>query len=232
VLHDLTGGRPPRELTAVKGGGWSLALSADGGLLAVGPLAGARDRAVRLVDTAKDTVTATVGGGMERAGAVAFSPDGKTLAIGTLAGTVHLLEVATGRPVGPGVFAPTSRPDPAGARFTQLAFAPDGRTLASVDRDGNLRLWDVTTGAERCWLGAGLEAVAFAPDGRLLAAGHRDRSVRLWDPATGDERARLVGHLGPVRAVAFAGDGGRLYTGGDDGMAVGWDVAAVLTLGR
>src|SRR5262249_62047261 len=66
---------------------------------------------------------------------VAFSPDGKTLAVGTQFNTIHLWEVATGR----------ERRRFAGDRGTikALAFTPDGRLLAS-GHDRTALVWDVT----------------------------------------------------------------------------------------
>ena len=59
---------------------------------------------------------------------VAFSPDGKILAIGDRDGTVRLWDLATGRQLG----SPLSSKDgPVGS----VAFSPDGKTLAvGVDR--------------------------------------------------------------------------------------------------
>ena len=75
-------------------------------------------------------------GGEVNLTAVAFSPDGKTLAAGTGSGSVQLWEVLTG----------AER-----RRFTghhgwvgSVAFAPDGRVLASGGHDTTVLLWDVT----------------------------------------------------------------------------------------
>jgi len=48
--------------------------------------------------------------------------------------------------------------------------------------------------------------------------------VRLFDAAAGRQRATLEGHTGEVQALAFAPDGTRLATGGEDGVAILWSV--------
>src|SRR5437868_5821067 len=73
----------------------------------------------------------------KRVSALAYSPDGRTLASGADDGTVRLWESATGR----------ERACCRGSEGTVhcLAFAPDGQALAAGD-DTALRLWDAATG--------------------------------------------------------------------------------------
>ena len=111
--------------------------------------------------------------------AVAFSPDGGTLASAGKDGSVWLWDVEERRPLGPPLAGHTDVVD-------SVAFSPDGRTLASTGADHTVRLWDVET---RQPLGAPLEghdgwvsAVAFSRDGRSLASAGEDGTVRLWDP--------------------------------------------------
>ena len=76
-----------------------------------------------------------------RVNAVAFSPDGLTLASGSRDDTVRLWDVATGE----------EKSILTGHRYDveAVAFSQDGTTVASGSRDGTVRLWDVTTGQER-----------------------------------------------------------------------------------
>ena len=66
---------------------------------------------------------------------VSFSPDGATLASGSLDGTVRLWAVATGEPIAP-LEGHTDR-------VFSVSFSPDGATLASGSLDGTILLWDV-----------------------------------------------------------------------------------------
>jgi WD40 repeat protein len=116
--------------------------------------------------------------------ALAFSPDGKTLAAGDWHGSICSWDVKTGEEY------PALRVGHAVVRA--LAFSDDGKMLASVTSDGALRLFDTGTGREarRCrievvgprhhdW------TVAFSPGARMLATGGKDRSaVHVWDART------------------------------------------------
>ncbi len=158
---------------------------------------------------------------------MAFSPDGKTLAVGagtvepkglTAFGEVTLWEVSTRQRRGilrsQMWLVPT------------LAFAPDGRTLVAAGYDGTARLWDLGQQKERCIFktgGADQRGLAFTPDGRTLATGGEKMadSVKLWEVDTGKERARLPEGSGiPLAFVAH----GKLLTVSDSTMQL-WDVA-------
>jgi RNA polymerase sigma factor (sigma-70 family) len=192
-----------------------LALTADGKTLAVGETdfgSGAPDRqdTVRVWDVpgGRELPRLTV----ERAYRLAFSPDGKTLAV---AGgkAVRLWDVVSGKERRPleghkgGTYA--------------VAFSPDGKLLASGGQtlDRTVRLWDVATGREvRRLEGHQLTvySVAFSPDGKVLATGDGNwgAAVRLWDVATGKELRRWEGIHSPIDQLSFAPDGKRLAAAG------------------
>ena len=157
-----------------------------------------------------------------RVAAVAFSRDGKWLAVagGELhrSGTVSLWEARTAR----ARFALAGHAD----LVLALAFSPDGKTLASGGWDRSVRLWDVGTGNKLATLAGHKRQVwslAFSPDRKLLASGSADRTTRLWDVTAGREKARLGGRA--ASSLAFSPDGRTLAIGGDDGTVGLWDVA-------
>jgi WD40 repeat protein len=140
--------------------------------------------------------------------ALAFAPDGKTLAVGD-AKVIHFFDPASGKE--------TAKLD-AHLSTLCLAYSADGKTLASGGIDGHdkhsLRLWDVAGGKElrRCELPKDEPpiSVAFSPDGKSLAAVVEEDDLRVFDTATGKPLHRL-GHYWASR-VAFAPDGKALVS--------------------
>ena len=160
----------------------------------------------------------------EHAGAVnsvSFSPDGTTLASGSLDGTVKLWNASTRDHIA------TLQ----GHRKSvwSVAFSPDGTTLASGSLDGKVKLWNVSTKENIATLSGhrAVASVAFSPDGTTLASGGTDRDNRviLWDVATRTNIATLVGHRSGVRSVAFSPDGTTLASLGSSYKLNLWDVA-------
>src|SRR5690242_7082328 len=95
---------------------------------------------------------------------VAFSPDGKTLAVACADGTIELWEVYTHQ----------RRATLTGHQHqvTSVSFSADGKQLASASIDTTVRLWDATTGREKATLKGhtdNVAGVAFRGDSKLLA---------------------------------------------------------------
>ncbi|MBP5864030.1 hypothetical protein QBA57_28960 [Streptomyces scabiei] len=164
--------------------------------------------------------------------ALAYSPDGETLASGAFDGTVRLWDPATGRTRK--VFGGhAGRDTPEFVRT--LAFGPDGRTLVTGGND-EARLWKVGTNRPRATLhvpGGDLRSVAYGPDGDTIATssdetnvrdGRTRGAVRLWDAATRRPRGTLMDGPADGGPVLFSPDGRTLaVTAGPRGQL--WDVA-------
>jgi WD40 repeat protein/serine/threonine protein kinase len=243
-LWDLGTGRERAVLPGDVAAHPRLAFSPDGKTLATtwhvpDPKAGSFVGEIKLREAATGRELAVLRGHRSLVTAVAFSPDGKTLASIGSDGTMRLWDVTAGRQR-----AVLQGPSRWGR---SVAFSPDGKTLAAAwltevtqgKERGELQVWDATPGHERIalrwpvWPVGLLDAVAFSPDGTVLASSDRD-GARLWDPATGRLRTSLSDDDG-IACVAFSPDG-RLIAAGSyrDGTGVMcgrlWDVTRALRL--
>jgi WD40 repeat protein len=137
---------------------------------------------VLLWDTATGKELRRFGGLKDNIKAVAFSPDGKTVAATSRDGRIALWEAATGKEL-LHILAHPDHTDSPFACSPCLAFAPDGKRLASGSTDGTVRLWDAGTAKElgRFQADGGFHALAFGPGGRTLLSASADTTVTVWD---------------------------------------------------
>ena len=135
--------------------------------------------------------------------AVAFRPDGATLAALDGFGGATVFNAATG--------AMVARLRLGASHDTKaLAYSPDGRWLAGASTDQKtVCLFDAHTyepSAQFPGHEGVIRAVTFSPDGRRLASCSSDHTVRLWQIDSGACQV-LRGHTDDVFAVAFHPDG-------------------------
>jgi WD40 repeat protein len=114
-----------------------------------------------------------------RTSAVALSPDGKVLAVGSDSDELVLRDAKTGKELAQLVKASGE----SSWHFRALAFSPDGKILASGENTGVIRFWDVKSRKELArhegHVGR-VQSLAFSPDGKTLASGGADTTVLLW----------------------------------------------------
>jgi WD40 repeat protein len=220
-LWDVTRAAEVATFPAFTNGFASLAFSPDGKVLALGEAAAYDAQAqtfkaagIRLWDVELRKERAVLKGFPGSVAALAFAPDGKTLASANQ-NDIKLWDVTTGaeRATLTGHVGPV----------LCVAFSPDGQFLASggegpwtqkkgpgpARRRGEVKLWDVRTGKEQVALdgqppGEPVNRVAFTADGKGLAAVMAD-VVKLWDTNSGKERARVLreGHS-PEKLVPWS----------------------------
>jgi WD40 repeat protein len=156
-------------------------LASLGALLdsATGPLKPGHE--LKLWDVATGREIRTVRDPTWRYRQVAFSPDGRLIALFWMSEigepeTVRILDTTTGSEV-LALRGHTSL-------VLCLAFSPDGKRIATGSGDLTIKLWDATTGQEVLTLrghSAGATSVAFSPDGHRLVSGSIDWTARVWD---------------------------------------------------
>ena len=145
--------------------------------------------------------------------ALAFSPDGRSIASSDADNKVHLWDTESG--VEQRLLQHTGA-------VAALAFADRGGLLAGVTRDGGVRLWDPLSGEIKmsAALERDLQSVVISPDGRRVAVAGFDPRVMLWDTGSGQQLAELP-HVGNVSDMRYIPDG-RLSVATWDGRIRVW----------
>jgi WD40 repeat protein len=152
----------------------------------------ANDRTVGLWEVKTGRLLRRIGGLEVTTDCLAFSPDGKRLAVGNLQRlSVQLIEVATGKEL---------RRFRSWPSVKQVVFSPDGKSLAAGRTIGTISVWDAETGRPRpCSADPdnGAYSLRFTDQGLLVI----DSEVAVHDWKTG----RRVRRFADVREIPFAG---------------------------
>jgi len=149
--------------------------------------------------------------------ALAFSPDGKMLAVsGNREILLHTLDGG----------APPKRLPGLSERMLSLAFSKDGSLLVAgggtPSRFGEVQFWDLPAAKLRrsvMMTGDTVFGVSLSGDGARAAVGCTDNSVRILDTASGRELNKMGAHENWVLGTIFSVDGKRVVSVGRDGAA-------------
>jgi hypothetical protein len=161
--------------------------------------------------------------------AVAFSPDGETIA------TSGYHEVLLWK-AGDGTLL--RRIGNVAERVYDLAFSPDGQRLAIASGTpgeiGEIKVFSIADGAllaDLVKVEDAMFGVAFSPDGKRLAACGSDRSIRIYDATDWKELHAIEDHADWVMSIAWSPDGSRLASAGRDKTSKVFDTAKGEALG-
>jgi WD40 repeat protein len=154
--------------------------------------------------------------------AIAFSPDGGTIASSAGSGAVHVWDSSSLSNI------LTIRGHH--GQVLSLAFSPDGSQIVSGSMDATVRIRPVASTGEQLTPIPGHDGqvtqVSFSSDGSRLVSGSFDDTVRIWDGLSCHGLAVLGGHGGGVWAVAYSPDDARVISGSGDRTIRVWDAVS------
>ncbi|HEX5201101.1 MAG TPA: helix-turn-helix domain-containing protein [Actinoplanes sp.] len=181
------GADPPTRSWARSGDGWRATPLA--GRSAGGPEAGA--------------------GGDDVDQAVAFSPDGRTLAVGGSSGSLRRWR--------DGKLTTVPITD---STITVVAFAPDGSSVLVGAKDHSVTIVGATRRRLETGFTTWVNAAAYAPDGRLVAVGGSNGTIAVFDAA--GARVDTIAGSAQVTSLAYTRDGSMLLAAAADGTVRGF----------
>lgn len=200
VLTSLSRMRTPQEFSVM-----GVAFS-TGGLLA----SASEDGTVYVQLAQTGAAVTTLSAHQGSANAVAFSPEGGSLATAGSDGQVRVWNTST--------WAYTNLTDT--GNVTSVDFSPSGLYLAASNASGGIIVWLTSnlSFVQNMTAPAAVFSVAFDPTGLYLVSGGADNIVRIWESLTGWNFQNLTtGVSGPtIRAVDWSPDGNQVAAGGTE----------------
>jgi len=156
--------------------------------------------------------------GLNAVVAVAYSPNGRTFAVGYDEGT----EVFSSRTRVPIAWLPA----PSGATVSTVTFTPRSEALIVGSNNGEVQKWTYRSGHSLFLRGPSAHvasSIAVSPSGNVVAVGATDGNLVLVDAVTGTQLgSSLVADESPVDAVSFTRDGRALLVAYADGHVRQW----------
>jgi len=163
-----------------------------------------------------------IGDSMHFAHSLAFSSDGRTLAVGGF-NSIVLWDMTKKMPI-------QTIHGGYNKYFKVLAFSPGGKIIASGTTDNEIILWYILwqnpLGLTLKGHDQPINCIAFSPDGKTLASASNSNKIIIWNLANG---INVGTHLKkpsevPISAIAFNPDGKLLASGSWDHKIIIWDM--------
>ncbi len=213
----------PEGVNARLGKGWitDMTFSPDGNQLAVATSIG-----IWLYNVQTGTEEALLSGHTELVTSIEYSPDGKTLASGSLDWTIRLWDMENLKHI-------KTLQGHKGA-VNSVVYSPDGKTLASGGDDG-IYTWDVKNWQhQKLYKNVFTEitSVVYSPDGNTLIGSSKKGNLHVWDTLKQQKIEMLNAHkrhgspkeyLDYMMSVAFSADGKTLASWCDGKMRI-WNI--------
>jgi len=224
ALHSPLTGEKLNSLACENERVLALTFQPGGSMLAVGAGMPGEKGSVRLLDWRRQKWLGVIETNSDVVTGVAFSPNGKLLAVASADYSAAVYEIADHNARLVKVFGLTGH---SGA-VQAIAFSPDAQTLVTASGDRSLKVWSAADGKLVHSFGQHTEAVqalAFRPVPSewpdappMCASGGDDRTVRVWQPTIGRMVRIVRDHEGPVLALVFAPNGQALFSAGREGI--------------
>ncbi len=225
-LFDVSTGRELNTLVYTNENVSEIEFSPDGKTLAFGVHSNTYGK-IRLWNTeTNDTFDIQFADRSEWLSAMAFSPDGYRLVIGTSEKKVQMWDVKDGV-----LLTSFFEEQPIEKTIRDITISSDGSLIAVVmpkkirlvGRAKQLHFKEVSSESDTYWL-----AAMFCPDNTVLILSLIGRGIQLRDVVTGDVLTTLEGHTASPYVFSFSPDGKTLVSTGYDGSILLWDWDEVL----
>jgi len=161
------------------------------------------------------TMTNSLNGNRSNILSLAFSKDGRRIALGGQDNSIQVFELNGMIDTQLGKHQDS---------VLDLDFSPDNKYILSAGKDRNARLWFVQNTLIETMYGHRdtIWSVSFNPNSKMFASGSVDRNIRIWN-RDGTSKQEIKGHDDIVYGVSFSSDGQKLLSASRDQTVRVWD---------